>query len=431
MKQYCVISCPILTNSGYGQRTRDLVKAIVELKSSDWNIKVLAQRWGSTTWLKPEGEHAWIAPLILPQLDRQPDVWMQVTVPNEFQPVGKYNIGFTAGIETTLCDASWLEGVNRMNVTYVSSEHAKRVFKESSFEQRDNRTGQVIKHIKLDKPVEVLFEGIDLSKYKCVSDDELEGTKLVETLDEVDEDYLFLVVGHWLQGEFGEDRKNIGLTIKLFLDAFKAKKGKKPAMVLKTSHGPASVTDREEVLKKISEIIKISGQDLPNVYLLHGEFTDEDMNNLYNHPKVKAMISLTKGEGYGRPLAEFTQAKKPIIVSAWSGHLDFLKPENTTMLPGELKPLHPSAVVPNMLLAESKWFNVNHKAAIEAMKDMYENHAKHIPHGKQLAHHVKTNYSYDKMKEKLAEYLDIVPKQVALKLPKLSKIQLPQLNLNK
>lgn len=427
MKQYCVISCPILTNSGYGQRTRDLVKAIVELKKDEWDVKVLPQRWGATTWLKPEGEYEWIAPLLIQQMTRQPDVWMQITVPNEFQPIGKYNIGWTAGIETTLCDASWIEGVNRMNVTYVSSEHAKRVFQESSFEQRDNNTGQIIKQIKLEKPVEVLFEGIDLNKYKYVSDEELEGTKLVETLDEVEEDFCFLVVGHWLQGEFGEDRKNIGLTIKLFLDAFKGKKGKKPAMVLKTSHGPASVIDRDEVLKKISEITKASGSDLPSVYLLHGEIGDEDMNNLYNHPKVKAMVSLTKGEGYGRPLAEFTQSKKPIIVSAWSGQLDFLKPENTTMLPGELKPLHPSSVVPNMLLAESKWFNVNHKAAIEAMKNVYENYQKHIPHGKQLAHHVKTNFSYDKMKEKLAEYLDLVPKQVPLKLPSLSKLELPKL----
>ena len=47
------------------------------------------------------------------------------------------------------------------------------------------------------------------------------------------------------------------------------------------------------------------------------------MNELYNHPKVKAMVSMTKGEGYGRPLAEFGLSKKPIIASGWSGQCRF------------------------------------------------------------------------------------------------------------
>jgi hypothetical protein len=41
MKQYCVISCPIDTYSGYGSRARDLVKAIYELKKDDWEIQII------------------------------------------------------------------------------------------------------------------------------------------------------------------------------------------------------------------------------------------------------------------------------------------------------------------------------------------------------------------------------------------------------
>ena len=95
-------------------------------------------------------------------ITRQPDVWFQITVPNEFQPVGKVNIGVTAGIETTICDPSWIEGCNRMNAVLVSSNHAKRVFETSVFEQRDKNTQATIKAIKLEKPVEVIFEGVDL-----------------------------------------------------------------------------------------------------------------------------------------------------------------------------------------------------------------------------------------------------------------------------
>ena len=52
-------------------------------------------------------------------------------------------------------------------------------------------------------------------------------------------------------------------------------------------------------------------------------FTNEEMNEIYNHSKIKAMVSLTKGEGFGRPLLEFSLTKKPIMVSGWSGHMDF------------------------------------------------------------------------------------------------------------
>lgn len=429
VKPLAVISCPIDTLSGYGARSRDVVKAIYEIKKDEWDIKILPQRWGSTSWGfidSQQEEWGWLKSLFIQQLTIQPDYWFQITVPNEAQPVGKlYNVLITAGIETTLCDPSWIEGVNRMNITFVSSEHAKRVFEQSAFEQKDNNTGQIVRNIKLEKPVEVLFEGIDLNKYKQILD--LESSPIVDCLDDIEEDFLFLTVGHWLPGEFGEDRKNIGLTIKLFLDSFKGKKGKKPALVLKTSHGPTSILDRDEILKKISQIIKLSGQDLPNVYLLHGEISDEEMNNLYNHDKIKCLVSLTKGEGYGRPLAEFTQSKKPVIASAWSGHLDFLKAENTILLPGELKNVHHSAVVQNMILPDSMWFNVNHKAAMDAMKLVYENPLKFVRHGKQLAHHVKTNFSYENMKYKLDILLGEFPKQVTLKLPSMSKIELPKL----
>ena len=130
MKPLFFISCPIDTYSGYGARSRDIVKAL--LKSDKYDIKILPQRWGNTPFgfLKANNpEHKQILDCCWqhPQLPKQPDVWMQITVPNEFQPIGKFNIGVTAGIETTICDPSWLEGLNRMSLNLVSSAHAKKV----------------------------------------------------------------------------------------------------------------------------------------------------------------------------------------------------------------------------------------------------------------------------------------------------------------
>ena len=430
MKQLCVISCPIDTYSGYGARSRDFFKALYELKKDEWDFQIFSQRWGITPWGYINNnieDWGWVSSIINTsgQLPKQPDVWIQVTIPNEFQPIGKYNIGVTAGIETTLCDPSWIDGVNRMHITLTSSEHSKRVFQQSQFEKReqDGRTSAIVK---LEKPVEVLFEGVDLNKYFYIEDKNLEKTDLVSALDEIDENFCFLYVGHWLQGELGEDRKNTGLMLKTFLETFQNKK-EKPALILKTSSAGSSIIDRHEILKKIDAIRNSVGTNLPNVYLLHGEMSDEEMNNLYNHRKVKAMLNLTKGEGFGRPILEFAMSKKPIIVSAWSGHMDFLDQYLTCLLGGELKNVHPSAVVQNMILAESQWFSPNINQTKYYLKEVYENYKKYVELAKQQSHRCKVNFNFDKMKEVLTRYLDAIPKQVQMQLPKLKKIELPKL----
>jgi len=428
MKQLCVISAPPETYSGYGARSRDLIKAIYELKKEDWDIKILSQRWGATPWGfldNNKEEWGWMKDLILlgNQLPKQPDVWMQITVPNEFQPVGKVNIGVTAGIETTVADVEFVLGCNRMDVTLVSSRHAKQVLEASTFQEKDNATQQVTRNIKLEKPVEVLFEGVDLNKYFFVADEDLEETDLVLDLDTVKEDFCYLYVGHWLQGDLGEDRKNTGLLVKLFLETFKDKK-KQPALIMKTSHGGASIMDRDEVLKKIDAIREtINGKNLPNIYLIHGDMDDEDINNLYNHPKVKAFVSLTKGEGYGRPLAEFCLSKKPVITSGWSGHMDFLNQDYTVLIPGSLTPCHPSALSKGLIIEGASWFSPDPTSVSKALIDVYENYNKYAELAKRQGHKIKTEFNYDNMVLILNNYLDkYVPKQVKLVLPKLKKI---------
>jgi hypothetical protein len=430
MKQLCVISCPIDTYSGYGARSRDFVKALYELKKDEYDIKIVSQRWGVTPWgyIKANKEEcSWLEPLVLqaPQLPKQPDIWIQITVPNEFQPIGKYNIGLTAGIETTICDPSWIEGVNRMNITLVSSEHSKKVFQQSTFEKRDQQN-QVLGIIKLEKPVEVLFEGVDLNKYFHIEDENLEETDLVLELDEIKEEFCFLYVGHWLQGELGEDRKNTSLMLKTFFETFKDKKNK-PAFIMKTSGAGSSIMDRDEMLKKIDDIRNIVSGDLPSVYLLHGELDDKDINNLYNHPKVKAMFNLTKGEGFGRPLLEFTLSKKPIIVSGWSGHVDFLDQEFCCLVSGELKNVHPSAQVQNIILAESMWLSPDVNQASTYLKNVYEKYSKYEELSKRQSHLSRTKFSFEEMKKLLATFLDKIPKQTAIQLPQLKKIELPKL----
>ena len=431
MKPLCVVSCPIDTFSGYGARSRDLVKSLIQLKEQEWDIKIMPQRWGDCPWNFLSNDNPLRQRFIF-NLTKKPDIWIQITVPNEFQPVGQYNIGISAGIETTVYPAPFIEGSNRMDLNLVSSEHSKQVALASQFDQKDNNTQQIVKQIKLQKPIEVLFEGLDLEKY-------YKNPNNSSMLNNITEDFCFLYTGHWLPGNFGEDRKNVATLIKTFLETFKGINKKKPALILKSNKVNYSLLDREGVLRDINRIRdKFKGEKLPNIYLLHGELTDEEMNKLNNDPKVKSFISFTKGEGYGRPLAEAAITGKPTIVSNWSGHRDFLFPDYNILIGGELKPVHQSTAN-EFLLKESQWFNISTDIASRAMKDVFKHYKKYLEKSRKNTQYLKDNFSFDKMTEKLNLLLpkiDASPQIQELKLPKLKKLEetkqeLPELKLPK
>ena len=420
MKPLCVVSCPIDTFSGYGARSRDFVRSLIKEKDSEWDIKILPQRWGECPWNFLSQDNP-LRQRFIGGLQRKPDVWVQITVPNEFQAVGTFNIGVSAGIETNIYPAEFIDGSNKMDLNLVSSQHSKNVAQQSQFEKK-NQQGQVERVIKLEKPIEVLFEGLDLNKY-------YKNPNKTSILDGINEEFCFLYTGHWLPGAYGEDRKNTATLIKSFLETFNTPSKNKPALILKTNHVNYSLMDRVEILKKINEIKTLIKGNLPNIYLLHGEMTDNEMNELNNDPRVKSFVSFTKGEGFGRPLLVSAVTGKPVITTNWSGHIDFLHPDYNVLIGGELKPVHKSAAN-QFLLKDSQWFNINTAIAGRAMKDVFNHYKKYIEKSRKQTQYIKDNFSFDKMGEILNNLLpgeDKIPVMKPLKLPNLKKIELPKL----
>ena len=244
MKPVCVVSCPIDTFSGYGHRSRDFVRSLIDAKSNEWDIKIMPQVWGNTPWGFLEQDDP-LRSLFIDNLTQQPDVWVQITVPNEFQPVGKFNIGVSAGIESTVPPPDFIEGCNRMNLNLISSNFSKNTLKDIHITENDNK-GNPIKEFKLAKPIEVLFEGLDTKTY-------FKNPEKSGLLNNIDESFCFLFTGHWLPGSFGEDRKNVATLIKTFLETFN-KRGPKPALLLKINKVDYSLLDKEEILNKIRKI---------------------------------------------------------------------------------------------------------------------------------------------------------------------------------
>lgn len=367
-------------------------------------------------------------------IERLPDVFIQMSVPNEFRPMGTYNIGITAGLETTLCPADWIAGLNRMNLNIVPSKFGKNMFESIVIQERDkNNTDKILSEHKLNKPMEVLFEGADTNIYKKVVKHDV---ALKKELSAIKESFVFLYVGHWLQGGMGRDRKDTGMMVKTFLETFK-NQTKAPALLMKTSGAGFSILDREDLLTKIEQIKNtVEATTLPNVYLIHGDFTDEEMNDLYNQPKVKAHISFTHGEGYGRPLAEAIFSEKPIVAPNWSGHVDFLNSKFVTLLPGAMTDVPKDSLQKGLVVDGAQWYTVNYGFAKNVLKDIHKNYGKYNKNLKTFANITKSRFSLDAMTKAFEAILDKhLPEfthEAPLALPKLKKKgAIPDLKLPK
>lgn len=392
MRKSVIIQAPFKSISGYGLKALDIVESIVELYPQ-WNISLKQTSWGSN----PNREYTKVDHLLIDQITFQPDVFIQIGLPNEFQPIGRdKNILFTSGIETSKAPKEWVEYMNLMDVTIVPSEFTKQSFLDSD--------------TKPTKPIEVIFEGYDEEIYSP-------SKKTSFPLVDIKNDFVYLFVGQYTGGSvFGEDRKNIGNMIRIFLQTF-ANKVNPPALLIKSNMGNFSKVDQYQYLEFINMIKRtVDAKNLPDIYLLHGELSDQQMNGLYNNPKIKAMISLTKGEGFGRPLLEFATTGKPILVSNHSGHLDFLKPEHHTLLDGQLDTIHPSTVS-NMFLPDSKWFNVNPNLVYSHLITSFNNYKPYKDKSSKSTGFIKS-FTKSKMKLKIKSVLDEhIPESVELKLP--------------
>ena len=435
MKPMLLVQGPVATRSGYGEHARDLIRALISIDK--WDIKVINTRWGNTPMnaldVDDPNDKIIIDRFLDRKLNRQPEIFMQVSVPNEFTNVGKYNIGVTAGIETNICSSSWLEGLNKMDLIIVPSKHSKDVFKATRYDKVDEESKEKVGELTALPPIEVLFEGADTSVYKKTN--AIPQTVKSE-LNKISEKFVFLYVGHWLKGKLGQDRKDVGGLVKTFCIAFKNKPERKcPALLLKTNGATFSVLDREEMIKKITEVKATIGdaRSLPNIYLLHGDLLPDEMNGLYNHPKVKAHVSFTKGEGFGRPLLEASMSGKPVIAPDWSGQKDFLNKNLSTLLPGALTQVDESAVWEGVIEKDSSWFTVNYQYASNILQNVFKHYKRdYESNAKKQLLISKNKFSFKAMERKfdsiLKEYLPEFPKHVDLNLsmpdeglPKLKK----------
>jgi glycosyltransferase involved in cell wall biosynthesis len=431
-KPVCVFQSPIWTRSGYGDWAIAVAKSLYRYGKFD--LHIVPTQWGACSKKAldeeakdPDGK-ALLDRILRQPLQKQPELFIQMTIPNEYQAPGKFNIGITAGIETTVPRAEWLEGLNRMNVNFVLSQHVKDVFAGANYTKRlpDGRTEPLV----VKTPMEVTNWSADTRVYKKT--DEKVAT-VDEALAGIKEDFSFLFVGQWTAGNLRSDRKAIGYLIKTFLETFAGVENP-PALVVKTSGAQICVMDRYDCITKINDITNMVKQQIPNtklpsVYLLHGELSDVEMNALYNHDKIKVHVSFTHGEGFGHPMLLSTLSGKPLLAPGWSGQLDFLNKDYANFLEGSLNPI-PDEALNDWFVKEARWFDVDYAKAGQKMKQVFLNYdAKLLEKAEKLRAENAEKFSAEAMDKQLHALLDkYLPKfevAPALVLPKLKKLNLP------
>ena len=431
-KPICILQSPIWTRSGYGDWALAVAKSL--LRYDKFDLRLAPTIWGACSRKNleaeiadPEGKEL-LGRVLKQNLTRQPELFIQMTIPNEFATPAKFNIGMTAGIETTVPRAEWIEGLNRMNYNIVTSKHAKDVFIGANYAKK-NPNGTV-EPLKVSKPMDVLFWGADTRTYKK-TDEKVQ--TLEDVMKNVPEEFCFLFVGQWTAGNIRADRKSIGWLIKTFLETFKDTDNA-PALILKTSGAQLCIMDKYDCINKINDVTGMvksvnPNAKLPNVYLLHGELSDIEMNALYNHTKVKAHVSFTHGEGFGHPLLLATLSGKPVITPRWSGHLDFLNPDFATFFEGKLEPI-PGEAVNDWFVKEAQWFDVNQEEAARLFKKIYSNYdEKLLEKYEKLRAENMEKFSLQSMDKAfhalLDKYVPAFAVEEAIKLPKLKRISLP------
>lgn len=367
-----LLKAPLLTSSGYGRHSKEIFEALYHDPLFDVYVESL--NWGACSFLTEDSEYKRNVRSCIDKLmvekhqnnNQNPhfDLFVHVTIPNEFERLGDFNVGVTAGIETSHVSPVWVNKSNEMDLVIVPSEHSKNTLINTIVEWKNQQTGET-GTLKTHKPVVVVSEGVDTSVFGPTP----EGTDF--SVFDFEPDFNFLCVGQWGKGGFGEDRKNIALTVKYFIEAFLGRKD--VGLILKVNMARNSAADYEQVLNRLSEIkSNYKSAECPPIYLLHGNLTDKEMNLLYNHPKVSAMLSLAHGEGFGRPLLEASVCGLPVMATNWSGHVDFLNKGKFIAFDYDLKEVPDSAVWDDVIIKGSAWAEVREEDVKRKMKKIVQ-----------------------------------------------------------
>ena len=384
MKKKIFVRGPVLSQSGYGEQSRFALRAL-RSREDLFDIYIQPINWGKTGWIWQESEfRKWMDQRILEtqvriqQKQLLPDMSLQITIPNEFEKICPVNIGYTAGIETSKVAPQWLQKGNEMDKILVVSNHSKDTYVNTVAEAKNQQTGEIFPY-RLETPVEVVWENTPLA----------ESTEAIPGFNP-QKDFNFLCVS-----QLGP-RKNMQDTIKWFVEEFV---DQDVGLIIKTNTSGNSRIDLEYTEKTIEAILRPYSDRKCSVSLLHGDLSEGQMRALYEHDKIKAMVNISHGEGFGLPMFEAARLGLPIISVDWSGQVDFLK-DKFLKVKHELSPVQNHAVWDGVVERDSQWAYAEQGSYKMALRMMYKKYDEFKTQAETLKSDIDANFN-DKVLYKL------------------------------
>jgi glycosyltransferase involved in cell wall biosynthesis len=362
VKKNILLVGPLLTRSGYGEQARFALRAL-QSRPDLFEVYIKPLTWGTTSWITDDTpERRWIDEAIeksigYTQQGGQFDMSLQVTIPNEFEPYAPYNIGYTAGIETTMCAPLWTQKCNQMDSIIVVSNHSKNILDAARFEGVDENTGQ---RVVLENETKITAVNYPVKIYENLPDLELN----------LSTSFNFLTVA-----QMGP-RKDLESTVLWFLQEFEKED---VGLVIKTNMAKNCLMDRNVCVSKIKGLIEQSNtpERKCKIYMLHGNMTDEEMHSLYVHDEINALIAIPHGEGFGLPIFEATYSGLPVVSIGWSGQCDFLYDQQIPPkahfyeVGFDIRPVPTEAVWENVIVKESGWAYAREQSTKQQMRNCY------------------------------------------------------------
>jgi glycosyltransferase involved in cell wall biosynthesis len=386
-----VLRGPSLTHSGYGVHCRQVASWLLSRK--DWDVKFQALPWGDTPWiLNTKSYGGLIEKIMMNTVDisdnvQKFDMSFQLQLPHEWDSnLAKFNVGMTAGVETDICNPQWIDACNKMDLIIVPSNHTANSLKKSG---------------DIKKPILVVPESFSEEIEKEVPQE------TIDSLPSFSTNFNFLIFGQITGDNPMNDRKNIYFTIKWLCETFKDDKD--VGIVIKTNIGRNTNIDKKKTKELIRALTKECRKgDFPKIHLLHGDISEKEIAALYKHPQIKALVTLTRGEGYGLPILEAAASGLPVIATGWSGHTDFLNHGKYTSVSYALKNIHPSRVDNKIFVQQSRWAEPNEDDFKKKIIKFRNGTSIPTEWAQSLSHVIRENYSlhaiFKKYDEALKEY---------------------------